>query len=327
MPRETNQKIKLLVLYDILKTHTDETHALSTEELVEILNNRGISVERRALIRDIQTLNDWGFEVQSYKRKSYYYFVTDRIFDVAELRILMDAVQSASFISEKRTQAFVDKIASLAGDQKAMLLKKNIVCYDTNKHNDNTYIFYSIDSIEEAIENKKKVSFLYFHYDTTKKKAYVKEKARYIVNPVALIFTNDNYYLVCYNDKYLNLSSYRVDRIEELRIEDEDITPLKKYENFNIHQYKKQAFSMFMGELQRVELEADAERMDEIIDRFGADVRVTRHDQHSFRVKVTVHISPPFFAWIVMLRGKVRICSPQTVKEQFRDFLKHEYLM
>lgn len=161
MPRNNEQKIKLLILYDILLRGTDEEHALSTDELIERLNARGIHVENKALLTDIRTLNDWGFEVMSYKRKSYYFYVADRKFDIAELRILIDAVQAANFISEQKTVDFVDKLASLAGEHKAELLKRNIVCYDTNKHT-NKYVFYSIDTLETAIEREKQVSFVYF---------------------------------------------------------------------------------------------------------------------------------------------------------------------
>ena len=439
MPRNNEQKIKLLILYDILLRGTDEEHALSTDELIERLNARGIHVENKALLTDIRTLNDWGFEVMSYKRKSYYFYVADRKFDIAELRILIDAVQAANFISEQKTVDFVDKLASLAGEHKAELLKRNIVCYDTNKHT-NKYVFYSIDTLETAIEREKQVSFVYFdrmidgqkvyRKDKTRyivnplsliftqdryylvgyndkymnysgyridrmeslrieetpitpnkksekfsihqykketffmymgeltqveleadsidtletaierekqvsfvyfdrmidgQKVYRKDKTRYIVNPLSLIFTQDRYYLVGYNDKYMNYSGYRIDRMESLRIEETPITPNKKSEKFSIHQYKKETFFMYMGELTQVELEADSDMSDEVLDKFGDCLNVTEQKSSVFTVSVKLRPSPPFYAWIAMHRGKIRIKSPEAVKEGMRDFLSHTY--
>lgn len=324
MPRNNEQKIKLLILYDILLRGTDEEHALSTDELIERLNARGIHVENKALLTDIRTLNDWGFEVMSYKRKSYYFYVADRKFDIAELRILIDAVQAANFISEQKTVDFVDKLASLAGEHKAELLKRNIVCYDTNKHT-NKYVFYSIDTLETAIEREKQVSVVYFDRMIDGQKVYRKDKTRYIVNPLSLIFTQDRYYLVGYNDKYMNYSGYRIDRMESLRIEETPITPNKKSEKFSIHQYKKETFFMYMGELTQVELEADSDMSDEVLDKFGDCLNVTEQKSSVFTVSVKLRPSPPFYAWIAMHRGKIRIKSPEAVKEGMRDFLSHTY--
>lgn len=326
MSRSAEQKVKLLVLYDILQKLTDEDHPLSTDELIALLSAKGISVERKALLRDIDTLNEWGFEVLSFKKKCYYFYVAYRRFDVAELRILIDAVQSASFISEKRTIEFTEKIAELAGENKGEALKKGLVCYDTNKHN-NSHVFYGIDILENAIESKKQVSFLYFDYDLDKNKVYRKDKARYVVNPLSLIFTRDNYYLVCYNDKYKNLSNYRIDRMESLQIEDKDITLNKTYENFNIHKHKIEVFSMYVGEPCVVELEADNDMVDEIIDRFGEKIRISYRGETFFRISVTVQLSPPFFSWITVFKGKIRIKSPQKAKDQMTEYISHSYIV
>jgi len=324
MSRSAEQKIKLLVLYDVLQKNTDEDRHLSTDEVITLLAEKGIEVQAKALIRDVKTLIDWGFEVMYYKKKSYYFYIAERHFDIPELRILIDAVQSASFISEKRTTNFIDKIAAMAGDRKAELLKKNIVCYDTTKHT-NTHVFYSIDTLEKAIEEKRKVSFLYFNYNTNKEKVYRKDKWRYTVNPLALIFTNDNYYLVCYNDRYKNLSNYRIDRMEDLKIEDSEITPVKEYENFNIHKHKKEAFCMFVGELCDVEIEADEDMLDEVMDKFGEGIKITHRENDVFRVTVKVQISPPFLGWITVFQGKVRIKSPEHVKAKMEEFVLHKF--
>lgn len=324
MPRNNEQKIKLLILYDTLLKGTDEEHALSTDELIARLNERGVHVENKALLTDIKTLNEWGFEVMSYKKKSYYFYVADRKFDVAELRILIDAVQAANFISEQKTLDFVDKLASLAGEHKAELLKKDIICYDMNKHA-NKHVFYSIDTLENAMEQGKQVSFLYFDRMIDGQKVYRKEKKRYVVNPLSLVFTQDRYYLVGYNDKYMNYSGYRIDRMESLQIEPTPITPNEQCAGFNIYRYKKETFSMYMGELTQVELEADNDMSDEILDKFGDRLNINKKGTDSFIITTQLRISPPFYAWIAMHKGKIRIKSPDKVKDGMRDFLSHTY--
>lgn len=325
MSRNEVQKIKLLALYDFLCRETDENNPLSTAEIIERLKFDGIAVERKALINDIKVLNEWGYEVQSFKKKSFYYYVGYRKFDTAELRVLMDAVQAARFINENKTVELCEKIAELAGKNNAKILNKTVVYNNTVKH-DNKNLFYTVDVISRAIDQKIKISFEYFNYDVNKKKVYRKERARYIVNPLALVLSGNNYYLVCYSDKYKNLSNYRIDRIENAATENDKITPVKEFENFSVNEYCKQTFSMFMGELLTVELEADNDMIDEILDRFGKDVDVTYKQKSYFRIKVAVRVSPPFFAWIVQFQGRIKIKSPQSVKDELNKFISNTYV-
>lgn len=320
MPRNAEQKIKLLILYEILKTDTDENSPMSTSCLIEKLKERGVDVGRKALKSDIDTLNQYGFEVLWHKDKSNQYYVVDRKFQIPELKILIDAVQSASFITEKKTISFVDKIADLAGKSRAELLKQNIVCFDTTKHT-NENIYYNIDTLDSCILDKKKVSFVYFDYDTKCKKCYRKEKERYIVNPLALIFTNDNYYLVCYNDKYKNLSNYRVDRMEQVKCEKEEITYIEELSDFNINTYKQQAFSMYAGEPTEIVLEISNRLMDAIIDKFGEKVKPIVVDENKVKVLVQVIISPTFYSWLVAFNVDIRILSPQEEVEKFKNYI------
>jgi len=322
MAKSKEQKIKLRLLYDILCKHTDEDNSLSTPELIAMLKEKyDITVGRRALIDDIALLNEYGYEVKIERKKYYHYCVVDRPFDVSELKVLIDAVQAASFIPDDKTEQFISKIANLAGEHRAEVLRKNVVCFDTVKHS-NKYVFYSIDTLITAIENQKKASFLYCDFDVNKNKAYRKSGKRYIVNPLALIYTNDKYYLVCYSDKYRDLCNYRIDRMEKVAIEKSGITPVKKYENFNIHAYKRQAFSMFTGELKDVTLTVDNTCIDAILDKFGEQIPLTTVDGTSFRVRVQVQVSPTFFAWCLTSCKKIRITAPAEVVKGFEEYVK-----
>ena len=321
MPKCKNLKIKLRLIYDLLCEHTDEDNHLSTPEIIALLKEQGVTVGSRALVEDIKLLNGFGYEIKSYRKRFYYFYVVDRAFDISELKILIDAVQAASFIPESLTERFVAKIAGLAGTHRAEVLKKNIVCFNTNKHS-NKYVFYSVDTLITAIGQKKKVSFLYYDIDAHKSKGYRRNGERYIVNPLALIYTNDKYYLVCYSDKYKDLANYRIDRMERVEIEKSGVTPVKKYENFDIHAYKQQAFSMFTGEVKEVTLVVDNSCVDAIIDKFGEQTLLAPIDENTFSVKVNVQISPTFYAWCLTSCKKITITGPADVVKGFEGYMK-----
>jgi len=320
LPKCKEQKIRLQLLYELLHRHTDEDNPLSTEQIIDMLrNNHGVTVQNRALIKDVKLLNEYGYEINRFKKKGYFFYVADRAFDIPELKVLIDAVQAASFIPENQTERFIDKIAALAGTHRAELLKQNIVYFDTVKHS-NKYIFYSIDTLISAIGQKKKASFLYYALDIDKNKVYRKCGERYVVNPLSLIYTNDKYYLVCYSDKYRTLTNYRIDRMEKVEIEPHGITPVKKFENCNIHAYKQQAFSMFGGELKDVALTVDNACLDAILDKFGEQTPLFKIDADSFSVKAKVQVSPTFFGWCLTSCQKIRITAPVEVVKGFEIY-------
>ena len=196
--QENHQKIKLLKLMELLKQETDELHPFSTSEICSRLGAMGISCERRTLAKDIALLNEQGFEVMWCKvGKEKGYYIEDRSFSVPELKILIDAVQAANFITEKKSVELIDKISALGGSHRADILKNNLVCFNTCKHS-NEMIYYSVGYLEEAIQQQNKVLFRYFDLDENGEKVYRRDGHRYVVEPVALVFYEDNYYVVVY---------------------------------------------------------------------------------------------------------------------------------
>ena len=194
------QKIKLLKLYEILRQHTDEDRPLSTNQLCAMLETDGITCDRRTLAEDIDILNANGFEV--LRRRTRYamlFYIVDRRFDLAEVKILIDAIQAASFITKQKTIELTDKVASLAGSHKAAVLKENLVTFNTRKHT-NEAIFYTVDTLERALQQKQKASFQYFDLDENGNRVLRKKSERYIVNPVGLVYHEDNYYFVTYHE-------------------------------------------------------------------------------------------------------------------------------
>lgn len=224
MGAENGHKIKLLKLIELFRQETDEEHPMLASVVCEKLAQRGVPCDRRTLSRDIIVLNDNGYEVMSTMighEKAYY--VADRSFDVPELKVLIDAVQAASFITEKKSAELISKIAALGGSNRASILQSNMVCFNTRKHS-NEAIYYNVGFIEEAIEHQKKVVFLYHDIDENGERVYHRDGHHYIVEPIALVFNEDNYYLVSYSSRHGNTTNYRVDRMTDVKVVDDPIT-------------------------------------------------------------------------------------------------------
>lgn len=194
MPRNAEQKVKLLVLYDILQRNTDDTHALNTDEIIAELEKRGITVARKVLPNDIEILNEYGFEVLSYKKKFHYYYIVEHLLDTAEVVMLADAIKASKLTTTQKNQ-MLDKLFSTMGAYLAKKDSETLISLETTKRT-NHHIIYSIDSIDRAIREKKKVSFLYYFIGADKKRQYRKNGKRYIVNPLVMIWSKDNYYLI-----------------------------------------------------------------------------------------------------------------------------------
>lgn len=326
MAHATEQKIKLLVLYDLLCRLTDENHALHTDEIIALLAKKKIAVSRKILLQDVALLNEYGYEVLSYKRKYHYYYVVNRHFDSAEIAFLADAVQ-ASKLSATHKQTLTNKLMTTMGDFQATKLTA-AAQFGTMPKRNNSHIIYTIDTLKQAIASNKKVSFQYYSLDYKKNRLYRKGGERYVVNPLVVVWNKDNYYLVCYYDKYDNTVTYRIDRMEEAKEESTERTYRKEFDEFDIEQYRQSVFSMFGGEEQEVELQFDSAMLDDVFDKFGEEVNIVKLDDTTYRLKVPIQVSKTFFVWVLGTQGKMLIRAPQTVCDQFNDFvtkIKKEY--
>ena len=326
MSNVTERKIKLLVLYDLLCRYTDEEHALNTDEIISLLAEKKIAVSRKILLQDIALLNEYGYEVLTYKKKYHYYYVVNRHFDSAEIAFLADAVQ-ASKLSAPQKQMLTNKLMTTMGNFQANELTAAARLGTMPKRN-NRYIIYTIDALKQAIANNKKVSFQYYSLDYKKKKVYRKDGKRYVVNPLVVVWNKDNYYLVCYYDKHDDIVTYRIDRMAEAQEEAEERVYRKEFDEFDIEKYRQRVFSMFGGDEQEVVLQFDSTMLDDVFDKFGEEVNIIKVDDSCYRLKVPIQVSKTFFAWVAGTQGKMRIFEPQTVCEQFNVFvakIKKEY--
>ncbi len=271
------QKIKLLKLYEFLRRETDEDHPISRIDLCKQLNEMGISNNVRTLSEDIDVLTANGFEVMSFRRdRERFYYVPEHEMSLPEIKILIDALQAASFVTEKKTAELVEKVAALGGSHKAELLKKNMVCFNTRKHT-NEAVLYTVDSIEDAIIRKKKIAFNYFHLNEKAERVYVTtasgKKKRYYIEPVALIFNEDNYYMMGYNSRHPGTTAnYRIDRIDHVEVVEDSVLSDEAIANIDgVAAYTQQAFKMFGGEKQEVVLQFSKELIGPVFDKFGED--------------------------------------------------------
>ena len=321
MGKENFSKIKLLRIWEILKQDSDENNPLTTNQIIEKLSESGIICDRRTLYQDISTLNSYGYEVICKKgQHSNGYYVIDRSFDVPELRILIDAVQAASFISPKKTAELTDKIAALGGSYRADIIKKNIIEFNTTKHN-NEHIYYSVNAIEDAILAGKKISFQYFDLNESHERVFRKNGEKYLVNPVAMVFSNDNYYLICYHDNHDGITTYRIDRMLNVSVSDQEINKAAQPKGLNIAKHRKQSFSMFGGKTETVKFEADKDLLDVIYDKFGEDTQIRSLGNGKISFTADVQVSPVFFGWCCMLGDKLRVAQPESILLAFKQHL------
>lgn len=307
MQRDNCQKIKLLKLVELLRQETDENHPLRTSIICKRLNLLKISCDRRTLGKDVALLNEQGFEVMSTfigHEKAYY--IESRNFSIPELKILIDAVQAASFITEKKSEELINKIASLGGSHQAEILKRNIICFNTRKHS-NESIYYNVGFLEEALEEKKKASFYYFDLNENGEKVYRKDKERYIVEPVALIYNEDNYYLMCYSSKYDNICNYRVDRMESVEIEKETVSDNAIIKESDVARYTEQVFKMYGGPQEEVTLLFDNSLIGAVYDKFGENTKIERVDENTCKARVEVQVSPTFWGWVYQFEEKMKV--------------------
>jgi predicted DNA-binding transcriptional regulator YafY len=321
MAKSSNQKLKILYLMKMLLEKTDEENTMTIIDMIAELERYGITAERKSIYDDIEALRHYGIDIATRKSKTMDYFVASRVFELPELKLLVDAVQCSKFITHKKSNELIKKIESLASSRQAALLHRQV--YVTNRVKAiNENIYYNVDRLHVAIAENKQVSFKYFDYDIKKEKKYRKNGDLYFVSPYALSWDDENYYLITFSEKYNDFTHYRVDRMTNIEIVDQPRVMLPDNEHFNIADYSKKVFNMFGGEEETVKLKFDNSLVNAVIDRFGKDVMLDKVDENSFSVRINVAISSTFFAWLTQFGNKVKILSPESVIEKYQNSIQ-----
>lgn len=307
-------------ILEILSKYSDEKHPISATKIIDYLSEFELEAERKSIYRNITALEESGYDII---RDSKGYFLGSREFENAEVRLLIDAVQSARFISSKKTQQLIDKLGTLCSKYEFDFLKKQVFV-DSRTKGKNEEIFYSIDAINKAISNNKKLSFKYLKYDEKKTAVPRYGGMIYEVNPYMMVWVDDVYYLIANMDKYDGLAHYRLDRMISSKVVDEkrrSVTTLPGFEKgLDAAEYVKGRFTMFSGDEIRVQVKFDKSLRDVVYDRLGTDVKAT--EKEDFLI-VTFKVLPSkgFFSWIFMLGDKAEILFPKEIREQYADML------
>lgn len=313
-------KPRILYLLKILLERTDEEHPLSTTQLIRILNDEyGISAHRTTVTKDVAVLQEFGLDIVTIHSTQSRYFVASRTFELPEMKLLVDAVESSKFITKKKSDALIEKIHTLTSPGQTAKLKRNNYVINRIKP-DNEHIYYIVDAINDAINEGRQISFQYYDYTGLKEKVLRNKGEVYRLSPYKLLWSGDNYYVIGYSEKKEKVVNFRVDRIAGIPdILDKEAVPMP--EDFDIENFTKEVFFMFPGEKVLVELRCDNSLMKTMIDRFGEDVTTLACDMTSFRLQTEVSASPTFFGWVFGFGGKVQILAPQSVKEQYRQMI------
>ncbi|MCD8307419.1 MAG: transcriptional regulator [Clostridia bacterium] len=316
---ENMTRLTPLMIYKLLRDESSESHPLTTGYILSRLEEQGLKITRQTMYKDIELLKKMEFDIICERKRSNEYYLVQETINVAEQRIIMDAVQSAHFITKKSTDELLHKLAGINGKAQAPALI-NSTMESTNVKFEDDHIYYFINNIANAISQDCKISFNYFDYNEKKQKNYRKNKYLYVENPVGTVCSGNNYYLMVYNEKYGNLTTYRIDRMDNVNVVDEarnlpeDINDRKK-------EFLNTQFSMYSGNKVKVIIESSKNLINAIMDMFGGDVNFTLAPDDHVRFRVGVQLSPTFYSWLAGFQGEMIIMSPVAVAKDFCDFL------
>lgn len=316
MAQGSNQRLKLLYLMKVLLEKTDESHSITMQEILTSLKAYGINAERKSIYTDMDLLRQYGMDIiGTQENRTYYYHIGNRQFELAELKLLVDSIQAAKFLTTKKSNELIKKIEGFASQYEASQLHRQVYVAERVKTM-NESIYYNVDIIHSAINQNQKIQFQYFQWNL-KKEMELRHNGRfYIESPWALLWDDENYYLIAFDSYENKIKHFRVDKILKIDLINEKREGKQDFKDFDIAVYAKKMFGMFDGEEQIVNLECENRLAGVIIDRFGKDIQIIKKDEEHFLVNVKVAVSRHFLSWIMALGEGVKIVGPETVLKQ-----------
>lgn len=317
MARVSGQKLKLLFLVKILTEETDEAHVLCTQELIDRLEEQGIHSERKSIYDDISCLQQFGYDIlQRQSRQGGGYYMAGRDFELAELKLLVDAVQSSRFITPKKSRELIGKLEKLASRHDAGKLRRQVHVVGRIK-TENEGIYYCIDALHRAIQDNCRITFQYLEWNGQKRLVPRRKGQPYRVSPWALIWREENYYLLAWDESAGRMKHYRVDKMAQVEELPEKRQGQEQFEKLDLAVYADKTFGMFGGEEETVQLEVPENMIGVVLDRFGREIVLRSEREGYLRARVNVVVSDQFFGWLAGLHGQIRILGPERVKAQF----------
>ena len=321
MARSSFQKLKILYVMDYLLHNSDEAHPVSVAQLIADLASRGISAERKSIYDDIECLREYGLDIiQTGVGKQSGYYIASREFQLPELKLLVDSVQSSKFITHKKTMSLIRKIEGLASVYEAQLLTRQVFVKNRIKTM-NESIYYNVDEIHRGIAENRKIRFHYFEYTVQKKRRFRRDGAWYVISPFALTWDDENYYMIGFDSQANAIKHFRVDKMADIDTTDELRDGQDIYAALDMGEYARKTFGMFTGEEVSVRLRFSNELVGPVLDRLGRDIMLIPDGDSHFTVRTNVVVSPQFYAWVFGFGDKAVILDPSQVAEGMREHL------
>lgn len=322
MGKSKLQKLKILYIMQMLMENTDEEHAMSTADIIAGLKAQGISAERKSVYDDIEMLRVFGLDILSRRSEPKGYYMASRDFELPELKLLVDAVQSSKFITEKKSRELIKKIEGLAGRFEAKELQSQVVVSNRIKTM-NESIYYNVDKIHSAISSDSKIRCKYCEWTINKRLEPKKNGECYTVSPWVLTWDDENYYLIAYDDESKQIRHYRVDKMLGIEITDERREGKEQFEKFDIALFSKSTFGMFAGNESELEICFDNKFIGVVMDRFGKEVIIHEKNDNSFTALVNVNVSSQFYGWLTGLGKGVKILSPTEEAQKYAEYINN----
>ena len=315
MAKSPNQKLKLLVLLRFLERQSDEKHPVTMAQMIEELGRWDILAERKSLYDDLETLRSFGADIVALRGKTPGYYLGQRDFELPELKLLVDSIQSSKFITQKKTLALIRKLEGLCSVHDAQLLERQVFVRGRVKSM-NESVYYNVDAISDAISRDRALRFRYFEFTVAGERRYRREGSFYLLSPYALIWDDENYYMLAWDEAESRFKHFRVDKMSHITALDRPRDGSEAFRNLDMSVYSQRVFGMFAGQAQPVRMRFAAHLAGAVIDRFGKDVMLIGEGEESFTVTAEVAVSPQFFAWIFGFGTEAEILSPEEVRRE-----------
>ena len=322
MARSSFQKLKILYIMEYLLRNTDEGHPVTVARLIAELESHGISAERKSIYDDIESLREYGLDIiQSGAGKGSGYYVASRDFELPELKLLVDSVQSSKFITHKKTLSLIKKIEGLASVYEAQLLRRQVYVKNRIKTM-NESIYYNVDEVHRGIAENRKIRFHYFEYTVQKERRFRKDGAWYVMSPFALSWDDENYYLVAFDSAAGVIKHFRVDKMADIEVTEEERDGQEIYAALDMGVYARKTFGMFTGEEVSVQMRFENDLVGVVLDRLGRDVMLVPDGDDHFTVRTEIVVSPQFFAWLLGFGRKAKLLGPESVVQGMKAHLE-----
>lgn len=322
MAKSDNQKLKMMYIRRMLEERSDYQHPLSMQDILNELEANDIKAERKSIYSDMEMLERFGMDIMYTREKPAGYYLASREFELPELKLLVDAIQSSKFITENKSRELIKKLESLASVHDASKLQRHVLVANRVKSM-NSSCLINVDKIHQAMLDNVKVSFQYAEWTAAKKLEPKKNGKRYEISPWSLTWSDENYYMIGYDSEKKMVKHYRVDKMLKMDVTRKARDGKEAFKNFDLAQFDKQTFGMFAGDKQDLTLVCSNKLIGVIFDRFGTDIPVIPVDDKECRVRVKVNVSDQFFGWLCGLGTGVKIVEPANVADDYRKYLKN----